>query len=119
MATTTLGAESAHVIPVSIFGQRLSAYRMAKAELDLHYARGGPGYDEEYELEGSRLSDVHTTAMDILLMSAPKSQRDLAYKIEIIVNEKIHDGWHLADEIMAVLGCDAERLLDHRLPARA
>ncbi|WP_103729935.1 hypothetical protein [Novosphingobium sp. HII-3] len=121
MATTSLRAESACVTPASIFDERLTAYRIAKAEMDLHQARQTDGYDEEYQRAGDHLVDQHTEIMDCLLMTPCVDQRDLWNKIDVIVREEVHDNWRMASEIMAMLRCDADRLLDRSrpLPARA
>lgn len=107
------------VTPASIFDQRLSAYRIAKAEMDMHQARQEAGCGEEYERAGDHLVDNHTEAMDCLLMTPCVDQRDLWNKIDIIVREEAHDNWHMASEIMAMLRCDAERLLERARPAPA
>lgn len=116
MATETLQAESAcanPTTPESIFDQRFTAYRLAKAEMELHCARTpATDYDPQRQAEFDQLVNNHTDSMDSLLMTQCHDQRDLWRKIDVIVREEICDGWHLAAPIMALLRCDADDLLD-------
>lgn len=94
------------------FKQLLSAYRITKAELDRHCATSPDAGDiTEYERRTDRLSDLHTEALDRLLLTPAQSAGDFLRKLNIIVQEEIHDGWHLAAPIMALLRADGERLL--------
>ena len=95
------------------FDERLRAYRIARAEMDLHHADApAPDDNGEYDDRTNVLCDLHTAAMDALLLTPAKCQREIAQKLRIIVAEEIHDGWHLATPILALVSDDADRLLN-------
>ncbi|MBB3990750.1 hypothetical protein [Croceicoccus naphthovorans] len=98
------------------FDELHRAYRIAKAAFDSHSAFDYAPKDEPegYQDELNRLSSITTRAMDALLMCPVGTQRELAEKLDIIVREEIYDGWHLCDEIFAILRIDGHRVLDRR-----
>ncbi|WP_126172859.1 hypothetical protein [Altericroceibacterium xinjiangense] len=98
--------------PDSTWSGLLASFRLAKAEMDLHCAREPQdGQHEAYEAETSRLCDIHTEALNRLLLTPCRNPQDLGSKIAVIVEEEIHDGWYMASPIMALLTEDARRIL--------
>ena len=80
--------------------------------MDRHHAvEPAPDDNGDYDSRTNELSDVHTAAMNALLLTPAKFQHEIAQKLRIIVAEEIHDGWHLATPILALVSEDADRLL--------
>lgn len=102
------------------FSTALRAYRLAKAELDLHCATVTPQEEaacDAYERETARLADNSADAINGLLLLPASTQFELATKLEISHQEQVWDGWSQAHAISAILACDAERLRDGELLA--
>lgn len=96
------------------FTDRLRAYHIAKADLDRHQFGENPeGHEAELEFDKvtDRLSNIHTDALDGLLLSKAETRLQLLRKLEIIVAEEVHDNWHLSAPIMALALDDARRLI--------
>lgn len=93
------------------FAESYRAYREAKARLDLDMAIAPEHYGEVGAVEFERLNDEHVEAIDRLLMTPATTADEVAIKIDVVVAEGIHDNWHLAGPIMALLRCDASRVL--------
>lgn len=100
---------------MSSFDERLSAYRIAKATMDLQQYSEHPSGDQESLIEldqrMDRLSEAHSEALDSLLLTKANTQVELLQKLEIIVAEEVHDNWHLSAPIMALALDDARRLI--------
>ena len=100
---------------MSSFDERLSAYRIAKATMDLQQDSVRPNGDRksliELDQKMDQLSEAHSEALDSLLLTKVSTQGELLQKLEIIVAEEVHDNWHLSAPIMALALDDARRLI--------
>ncbi len=79
------------------------AYTVARANMDLAYANQAD--DRE------ALCDVHTEALDAILLTPAECMADVRLKIEIMDREEIDDSWWCGREALALLAIDARRLL--------
>lgn len=87
------------------FADRFKAYRLARAEMDVAYAREQP--DEVCE----RIDEQHTIALDRLMLTPAETIVDLRRKLEVFDDEEIDQDWWSLRQIVALIAVDARHLL--------
>ncbi|MCB5426324.1 hypothetical protein H0274_13735 [Altererythrobacter sp. CC-YST694] len=83
-------------------------YTVAQAEMTLAYAQADCA---EVSDQAETKHEIHTTAVNAILLTPAETAADIRFKIEVIAAEEIADGWWCAEEAMALLAIDAKRLL--------
>lgn len=111
MKHTTLVAagQHKHDLPIRMKGiwpKLILAYQIAKAAYELANA------ERRYE-EAEVSHDRQTMALDAILLTPAEHGSDLRFKIELMAAEDIADGWWCAQEAIALLAIDANRLLPY------
>ncbi|MDR3449304.1 MAG: hypothetical protein P4M15_06100 [Alphaproteobacteria bacterium] len=92
-------------------GHRLySAWRHAKAQWDLFDYAPDNTNDRPADKVSDGLSRAAFKALDAYLTHPAANLANLALKLKVFKDEEIWDGWHLAEEVSAVIAADAHRL---------
>lgn len=94
-----------------VWAFRLQEYRKLDAELALHCAYDSGDDPDYYEAESNRLASLHADAIDDLMLIPAPTVGAFIEKVEIFHRNGLADGWWRGTEIMAIMACDAERLL--------
>lgn len=92
------------------FEEKLSAYMLAKAAQDQHYASDIEGTGKGYDERDSQLDDVRTDTLDALLLMPARNGWQLSTKMRIIIQEEAVTNYYLAQPILALLADDIRRV---------
>jgi hypothetical protein len=95
------------------YAEKRKLHAQAAAALDACVARDDDD-SQAYEDELAKLASDHSDALDALMLLPAPNVRALVEKIQIFHRHRLADGWWRGQEIVAIMACDAERLLAGR-----
>lgn len=94
-----------------VWARRLQEYRKIDGKLTAASATPISDESEEEERQFDELAASHAHAIDDLMLIPAPTVGALIEKIQIFDRNRLADGWWRGTEIMAIMACDAERLL--------